>query len=83
MQTQTNLSFLKEGKRYGLSHEDHAQQFWQWLLSVPASDNPTDDLTGERCINGQENTNSSVVYLSPSAGGKAERECIVSACRMA
>ena len=30
-------------------------------------------------MDGQESTNSSVVYLSPSPGGKAERECIAPA----
>ena len=30
-------------------------------------------------MNGQESTNSSVVYLTPSPGGKAERECTVPA----
>jgi hypothetical protein len=69
--------FPPDSKPYGLAYTDHAQNFWQWLLSIPASQNPTEDLTGERCMNGQENSNSSVVYLSPSPGGKAERECIV------
>ena len=65
-----------EANPYGLSYSEHAQNFWKWLLSIPADQNPVDDKTGENCMDGQTNTNSSVFYLSVGAG-RMERTCTV------
>ena len=67
-----------EANPYGLSYSEHAQNFWKWLLSIPADQNPIDDKTGENCMVGQTNTNSSVFYLSAGVG-KMERTCTVPA----
>ena len=66
-------------KPYNLTYDSHAKNFWKWLLAVPASENPVNDQTGEKCANGQLNTNSSVFYLSFNNGGKSERTCTVPA----
>jgi hypothetical protein len=71
--------FPPGSKPYGLSYSEHAKNFWKWLISIPASDTPRNDPTGERCTTGQSNTNSSVFYLSPNTGGKSERVCTVPA----
>jgi len=70
--------FPPESKPYGLTYAQHAQNFWKWMLSIPAENNPMNDPTGEKCANGQTNTNSSVFYLSPTEG-KSERTCTVPA----
>jgi hypothetical protein len=38
-----------------------------------------EDPTGEKCTNGQANSNSSVFYLSHNSGGRSERVCEVPA----
>ena len=70
--------FPPESKPYGLTYDEHAQNFWKWLLSIPANENPIDDTKGDKCTVGQTNTNSSVFYLGPGEG-KMERMCTVPA----
>lgn len=67
--------FSPTDKPYGLSYEEHATNFWKWLLSIPIDQNPEPDLNGERCTISQQNSNSSVFYLSGSGSGKVERTC--------
>ena len=70
--------FPLDSEPYGLSYAEHAQNFWKWLLSIPASDSPINDMTGQKCTVGQSNTNSSVFYLV-EAEGKVDRRCTVPA----
>ena len=71
--------FLPDSKPYNLTYGDHAKNYWKWALSVPASENPVNDQTGEKCANGQTNSNSSVFYLTYNNGGVSERTCTVPA----
>jgi hypothetical protein len=71
--------FPPGSKPYGLSYAEHAENFWKWMISIPADKSPRNDPTGERCAYGQSNTNSSVFYLSANTGGKSERACTVPA----
>ena len=57
--------FPPDSEPYGLTYDEHAQNFWKWLLSIPASESPMDDTKGDKCTVGQTNTNSSVFYLGP------------------
>lgn len=68
--------FPPGSKPYGLSYSEHIENFWKWILAIPAKDSPRNDVTGERCATGQSNT-SSIFYLSPNSGGKSERTCEV------
>jgi hypothetical protein len=68
--------FPPESNPYGLSYSEHVQNFWRWILEIPAKDSPRNDATGERCSISQPNT-SSIFYLSPNSGGKSERICEV------
>jgi len=68
-----------ESKPYGLTYAEHAENFWKWLLPMPANNSPMEDPTGEKCTNGQANSNSSVFYLSHNSGGRSERVCEVPA----
>jgi hypothetical protein len=70
--------FPPDSQPYGLTYAEHAQNFWKWLLSIPANESPMGDNTGDKCLMGQSNTNSSVFYLSPGEG-KVERICTVPA----
>ena len=69
--------FPPGGKPYALSYAEHIQNWWRWILAIPAKDNPINDATGERCATGQENMTSSVFYLGINNGGVSERTCKV------
>lgn len=64
---------------YGLTYEQHVENFWKWLLPLPKDLNPWNDPDGHNCANGQSGTNSSVFYLSGNGGGVSERTCNVPA----
>jgi len=75
---ETLAIYPPEAKPFGLSFSDHAINYWRWLISIPADQAPFDDTTGERCSNGQLNSNSSVFYLTGvGGGGKESRICEV------
>lgn len=65
------------GNPYGLSYSEHIENFWRWILAIPAKDNPFNDQTGEKCNSGQSNMNSTIFYLAPNGGGLSERTCEV------
>ena len=69
--------FPPGSKPYGLTFAEHQKNFWKWILEIPANESPVNDRTGEKCANGQSNTNSSVFYLSINNGGISERTCKV------
>ena len=69
--------FPPGSKPYGLTFVEHQKNFWKWILEIPANESPVNDRTGEKCANGQSNTNSSVFYLSMNNGGLSERICKV------
>lgn len=66
--TPTNLAFADTDAYKQLSAE-----WWQWVLSVPASVNPLTDATGEDCMIGQRGTN---WFLAGTFfGGSVTRAC--------
>ncbi|MFI5405632.1 MAG: hypothetical protein ACHQ1D_03875 [Nitrososphaerales archaeon] len=67
--------FPLDSKPFGLSYEDHIKNYWKLLLSLPVSNNPMEDKTGEKCTTGQENSNSSVFYLAGNTGGGSVITC--------
>ena len=71
--------FPPDAKPFGLSYEEHAKNYWKWVLSLPTDIGPFQDKTGEKCANGQINSNSSVFYLSGGGGGSHDRQCKVPA----
>jgi hypothetical protein len=64
---------------YGLTYEQHVENFWKWLLPLPKDLNPWNDPDGHNCASGQSGSNSSVFYLSGNGGGVSERTCKVPA----
>lgn len=71
--------FPPDTKPFGLSYEEHAKNYWKWILALSIDKNPYKDSTGEKCASGQTNSNSSVFYLSGGGGGTHVRECKVPA----
>ena len=64
-------------KPYGLSYEEHVKNFYKWLLSMPSNENPVNDPTGQKCANGQTNSNSSVFFC-----GGNRRRFIYKTCKI-
>ncbi|HJU58160.1 MAG TPA: hypothetical protein VJ583_00285 [Nitrososphaeraceae archaeon] len=71
--------FPPESKPYGLTFAEHQKNFWKWILEIPANESPVNDPIGEKCANGQSNSNSSVFYLSFNNGGISTRSCEIPA----
>jgi hypothetical protein len=71
--------FPPGSKPYGLTFAEHQKNFWKWVLEIPANESPVNDPSGEKCANGQSNSNSSVFYLSFNNGGISERTCKIPA----
>lgn len=76
----TSLNIFSPGSNpYGLAYDKHVENFAKWVLGITAEDNPVNDQTGEKCANGQSNSNASVFYLAFNDGGVSERVCKVPA----
>jgi hypothetical protein len=71
--------FPPGSKPFGLTYDKHIENFWKWLLSIPAKDSPINDSTGGKCATGQLNSNSSLFYLAFNNGGVSQRTCEVPA----
>jgi len=71
--------FPPNSKPFGLSYEEHAQNYWKWLLSLPVDNSPYKDPTGEKCTVGQTNSSSPVFNLAGGGGGKHDRTCKIPA----
>jgi hypothetical protein len=59
---------------HGLTYAQWSVRWWQWLLAIPADQNPTFDTTGEDCAVGQSGH---VWFLAGTPGGSATRTCTV------
>ncbi len=57
---------------YGLKYEDHIENFWKWVISLPKYENPWPDSTGKYANNQSEKD---IFYLSGNGGGVSERRC--------
>lgn len=69
--------FSPDSDPYGVSYAEWTARFWQWLLEQPSDNNPLNDQTGKNCANNQKDPN--VWFLLGTAGGSAERTCVIHA----
>jgi hypothetical protein len=61
-------------KSYPLTYGEWGARWWQYVMGIPADQNPLADLTGEKCGLGQWGP---VFFLMGTMGGAAERTCNV------
>ena len=54
------------------SFKQLSAEWWQWVLSIPASDNPLLDNTGAQCVVGQRGA---TWFLAGNLGGTTVRTC--------
>ncbi|MGD1838667.1 MAG: hypothetical protein ACPKPY_11510 [Nitrososphaeraceae archaeon] len=72
------ISFFPPGSNvYGLSPADLVKTYWKIFLSIPSSEHPWIDNTGEKCTYGQDLENTSVFYLPTMGEGTLERTCVI------
>ena len=78
MSNTTNI-FTPSAKPFNLTYQDHAKNFWKWLVSIPKTHTPESDLTGEHSATGQTN-NSPIFFLSigPNRRPAVKRSCTIS-----
>jgi hypothetical protein len=60
--------FPIHSKPFGLSFSDWTIKWWQWITSIPQSENPTNDETGKFVTLCQENNND-VIFLCQTIEG--------------
>ncbi|MBV9179570.1 MAG: hypothetical protein JO327_12115 [Nitrososphaeraceae archaeon] len=63
-------------KLYGLTAGEWTAKWWQWALSIPKSNSPFSDKTGQNC---GLNQNGPVWFLAGTTGGSQERTCTIPA----
>ena len=68
--------FSPESSPYGRSYHEWTAKWWQWVLSVPKSDNPLIDENGK---NSAKNQLGPVWFLAGTLQGQVERYCIIPA----
>lgn len=64
--------FSPSSSPFGIKFREWSAQWWQFMLSIPASDNPLVDETGEKCPVGQRGP---VWFLAGAFGGTFTRSC--------
>ena len=68
--------FSPESTPYGKSYSKWTAKWWQWALSIPKSENPLIDDTGE---NSSKNQSGPIWFLAGTLRGPAERSCTIPA----
>ena len=66
--------FSPTSSAFGTNFDEWTGQWWQFVLSFPAANNPLIDATGERCVPGQRGP---VWFLMGSPGGAVTRTCSI------
>jgi hypothetical protein len=66
--------YAKDSRPFGLSYGEWAAKWQQWMISVPAPNNPTNDHTGKNCAVAQSGP---IWFLTGTTGGGAVRSCSV------
>lgn len=76
---QTNVSlFTLDSTPFGIPYNEWTAKWWEWLISIPLSQNPAADNTGEFCAKNQNQTDP-VWFLVGTFQGRTERTCEIPA----
>jgi hypothetical protein len=68
------LRYAPGSKPFGRTYAEWTAKWWQWILSIPADDNPARDMDGTLC---GINQSGPVWFLAGTLGGNAERSCTI------
>lgn len=67
--------FSIDSNPYGKSYPDWSAKWWQWIMSIPAKDNPRLDSNGQKCSVAQTDPN--MWFLANAPSGSVERNCTI------
>ncbi len=74
----SRLTYEPNESPFGKTWGEWTAEWWKWALSLPKSQNPVTDTTGE---NASYNQQADVWFLAGTFGGLAERSCEIPAGR--
>jgi hypothetical protein len=73
----TNVQFFTlDSRPFGTPYNETTSIWWTWLISIPTSESPAADSTGEYC---SKNQTGPVWFLAGTFQGSAERTCEIPA----
>lgn len=68
--------YTSGSKPFGRTYAEWTARWWEWVLSIPKTDNPLVDENGRNCANNQSGP---VWFLAGTLKGPAERSCTIAA----
>jgi hypothetical protein len=68
--------YTSDSKPFGRTYAEWTARWWQWVLSIPKTNNPLIDENGRNCANNQSGP---VSFLAGTLKGPAERSCTIPA----
>lgn len=68
--------FAPYSSPFGRTYTEWTARWWQWVLSLPKTENPLVDQNGKNCANNQSGP---VWFLAGRLNGSAERSCTIPA----
>jgi hypothetical protein len=73
----TNVQlFTLDSTPFGIPYNESTSIWWRWLISIPLSESPAADTTGQNCA---KNQTGPVWFLAGTFQGSAERTCEIPA----
>lgn len=76
-----SASVKLQREAYGMSLGDWSAAWWQYVLAIPAADNPAADATGDKCDVGQENGKIFFLAGNFTSDSTVTRTCTIPAGR--
>jgi hypothetical protein len=67
-------TYSEDSSPYGLAYAQWLSRWWNWSMSIPASEHPRENYTPQKCGNNQ---NGPVWFLADQLGGREERTCSI------
>jgi hypothetical protein len=68
--------YAADSKPFGRTYAEWTARWWQWVLSIPKTENPLVDENEKNCVNNQSGP---VWFLTGTLKGPAERSCTIPA----
>src|SRR5437762_7672685 len=78
-QDQNSLVFPPDSRPFGKKYKEWSTEWWQFAYSIPVSENPLLDETGEKCVVGQHGAVWFLVGVFNTSGTAVRNECSVPA----
>jgi hypothetical protein len=70
-----DIMYRLDEKPFGKAWSQWTVDWWKWVLSIPKSDNPSEDDTGKNFSRNQNDPD--VLFLAGTKGGRVERKIVI------